>query len=134
MLITLLTMLAGRLAWSSLSGMEITLFVLLSILIFKNHVKEIEKEKILITTGLLLGLASVTRPEAYLLALIYYLTTIIFLIKQKTFSQSHLVPIYRDRETLRGRKKNLLNLALSVIIFLIIILPYPLFCYFTTGS
>lgn len=34
LLITLVTMAAGRLLWSSLSGMEITLFVLLSVLIF----------------------------------------------------------------------------------------------------
>jgi len=134
MLITLLTMLAGRLMWSSLSGMEITSFVFLSILVFKNHVKEIEKEKVLISTGLLLGLASVIRPEAYLLALIYFLITIVFIVKQKTLPQIHLVPISRDRETLRRQGKNYSRLVLSLFVFLIIVLPYPLFCYTATGK
>ncbi|HEY3251810.1 MAG TPA: hypothetical protein VGK25_11920 [Ignavibacteria bacterium] len=114
MLITILTLLAGRLAWSSLSGMEITLFVLFCILVIKNHIKEIDKNKLFISTGILLGIACVTRPEAYLLALIYY--TISVLLFRKTL------------------KENIRNLVFSLIIFIIIILPYPLFCYFTIGE
>jgi len=114
MLITLLTMLSGRLMWSSLSGMEITLFILLSILLLKNHIKEIGQGKLLVTSGLLLGLASVTRPEAYLLAVLYYITAIILLRKQI--------------------KENLIKLFLSILIFIIVIIPYPVFCYITTGS
>src|SRR4030095_15507107 len=110
----LLTLLAGRLLWSSLSGMEITLFVLLCILVFRNHIKELENKKLLVSTGLLLGLTGITRPEAYLLALIYYGVSVILL-----------------RNTL---KENVSKLFLSLIIFVIIVLPYPLFCYFTVGE
>ncbi len=113
-LITLLTMLCGRLLWSSLSGMEITLFCWLSVLIFKNHISEIEQNKIYKSTGLLLGLAAVTRPEAYLLALIYFSISII--IFWKAF------------------KANFTNFSVSLIIFILIILPYPVFCYIHTGG
>lgn len=114
MLVTLLTLLCGRLLWSALSGMEITLFVLLSVLVVKNHIKETEQGKLMVSTGLLLGLASLTRPEAYLLALIYYLYS-----------------VFNFRKEL---KQNTRGLLLSLIIFSVIILPYPLFCYYTTGG
>ena len=114
MLVTLITLLSGRLLWSSLSGMEITLFVLLSVLVIKNHVKETEQGKLLISTGLLLGLASATRPEAYLMALIYYVYS--FLLIRKNL------------------KENASKFILSLIIFIAILLPYPIFCYYTTGG
>jgi hypothetical protein len=114
LLISVLTLLAGRLAWSSLSGMEITLFCYLTVIIVKTHLGEIEHNKIKIVTGLLLGLAAVTRPETYLLAVIYYLLTVIFL-----------------RKVL---KQNLVNLVLSLLVFAVIILPYPIFSYSITGK
>jgi len=114
LLIIIITMLCGRLAWSSLSGMEITFFCYLSVLVFRNHLSEIEQNKIYKSTGLLLGLAAVTRPEAYLLAAIYYLVTILIL-----------------RKSLKG---NLFNLFLSMAGLLLIILPYPIFCYIYTGG
>jgi hypothetical protein len=109
-----LTLLAGRLAWSSLSGMEITLFCYLTIVIVKTHLNEIEQNKVKIITGLLIGLAAVTRPEAYLLALIYYILTII---------------LFKN-----ALKQNLKHLLLSLSVFAVIILPYPYFSYSVTGS
>lgn len=114
LLISVLTLLAGRLAWSSLSGMEITLFCYLSIIIVKTHLNEIEQNKIKIVTGLLLGLAAITRPETYLLAVIYYVLTLILL-----------------RNVL---KQNIKNLLLSLLVFAVIILPYPIFSYSITGN
>ena len=102
-LISLLTLLAGRLLWSSLSGMEITLFCYLSVIIVKTHLGELKSGKINIITGLLLGIAAITRPETYLLALIYYIVTLVLF-----------------RKTI---KQNILHLGLSAIIFLIIIIP-----------
>lgn len=113
MLITALTLLNGRLIWSSLSGMEMTLCCFLCVLVFLNHLKEIEFKKIYITTGILLGLCVVTRPECYLLALLYYLVTLFLL-----------------RKNLRS---NIVNLSFSLLLFLIIIIPYPIFCYIHTG-
>ena len=113
-IIALLTLLAGRLLWSSLSGMEITLFCYLSLIIVKIHLGELKSGRVNIITGLLLGIAVITRPEAYLLALIYYILTLVLL-----------------RKTI---KQNILHLILSAIIFLVIILPYPIFSYSITGK
>jgi hypothetical protein len=112
--ITLITLVCGRLLWSSLSGMEITLFCLLSILIFKNHIGELETRKLTIVNGLLLGLAANTRPETYLLAGIYYLVSFILL---------------KD-----NLKENIGMLSLSLLLFVILLLPYPIFCYVHTGK
>ena len=107
-------MAAGRLLWSSLSGMEITLFVLLSILIISSHLKEISTGKVSLLTGVLLGVAANTRPETYLLAGLYYLTT-----------------LYLLRGKLKG---NFPKLVLSGVIFVLLLLPYPLFSYMHTGG
>ncbi len=112
--ITLLTLSAGRLLWSSLSGMEITLFTLLCILIFQNHLKEIKTGKLTLINGLLLGIAANTRPETYLLAGIYYITLLV-LIKDNF-------------------RENIGKLILSGIIFIVLLLPYPLFSYIHTGG
>lgn len=112
--ITLITLAAGRLLWSSLSGMEITLFCLLSILIFRTHLKEIAYGKLTILNGLLLGIAANTRPETYLLAGIYYITSLILLRK--------------------NLKENIGSLILSVLVFTALTLPYPIFCYIYTGK
>ena len=112
--ITLITLSAGRLLWSSLSGMEITLFCLLCILIFKNHIKEISSGSLCISTGLLLGIAANTRPETYLLAGIYYLTSL-YLLKGSL-------------------KQNAGKFVLSATVFVILLLPYPVFSYIYTGG
>jgi hypothetical protein len=111
-IITLLTLFAGRLLWSSLSGMEITLFALLSVLIFKNHLKELSTGKVTAIGGVLIGLAANARPETYLLAGLYYLTTIFLL-----------------GDTLRT---NLGRIVLSLAIFAVLLLPYPVFSYIHT--
>lgn len=112
--ITLITMSAGRLLWSSLSGMEITLFCLLSVLIFRIHLKEIDSKKLTLAGGLLLGLAANTRPETYLLAGLYYFSSLVLL-------RGHL-------------KENLGRFILSAVIFILIMLPYPVFSYIHTGG
>ena len=113
-LIAMLTLLAGRLLWSSLSGMEITLFCYLTVIIVKTHIGEIKSGRVSIITGLLLGIAGITRPEAYLLAAIYFVLTLVLLRK--------------------SIKENILHLVLSAVIFLIIILPYHLFSHAITGK
>src|SRR4030095_11841136 len=112
--ITLLTLLCGRLLWSSLSGMEITMFTWLSVLIFINHLREIEYKKLLLSTGFLLGIAANVRPETYLLAAIYYPLSLILM---------------------KGSiKQNIGRFIFSGLIFVILIAPYPLFCYIHTGG
>jgi hypothetical protein len=113
LLTTLLTLLAGRLLWSSLSGMEITLFAFLCVLLFRNHLREIDSGKVLFTSGLILGLAAETRPETYLLAAIYFPLTVFMLRK--------------------NLKQNAVSLLSSLVIFLVLLAPYPVFCYIHTG-
>lgn len=112
--ITLITLSAGRLLWSSLSGMEITLFCLLCVLIFRNQLSEFENKKLTILNGLLLGIAANTRPETYLLAGIYYLIS--FILLRKNF------------------KENIPRFILSLLIFFVLLIPYPIFCYIHTGK
>jgi hypothetical protein len=112
--IVLITMLCGRLLWSSLSGMEITLLCYLSILIFKNHLRELENGKLMAVNGLLLGIAANTRPETYLLAGIYYLVSLI---------------LFRN-----NLKQTIKTLLLSFLIFILLIIPYPVFSYVHTGG
>ncbi|MCX7877789.1 MAG: hypothetical protein N2510_04010 [Ignavibacteria bacterium] len=112
--ISLLTLLNGRLLWSSLSGMEITLFTLLTVLIICNHLSELYSHRIRISTGFLMGLAVNVRPEAYLLALIYY--AFIFFKFRKNFNFNYK------------------NFLISLIIFVMMALPYPVFSYIYSGS
>jgi hypothetical protein len=104
----LLTLLSGRLIWSSLSGMEITLFCYLILLAARIHIDELKDGKLLISTGLILGLACNTRPEGMLFALIYFVLSFFLLDDKKKF-------------------------LLSLILFLVLIIPYPIFCYVHTG-
>lgn len=114
LLIALLTLVCGRLIWSSLSGMEITLAAWLLVLITRLHLEEIEKEKVKIKTGVLLGLCAVTRPEALLFAVIYYFVTFRFFRK--------------------NLKPQIQNLTYSISILIAFLLPYTLFSYSVTGS
>jgi hypothetical protein len=114
LLIALLTMACGRLLWSSLSGMEITLFTWLCILVVKNHLTEIQTGKLAVINGLLLGLAANTRPETYLFAGIYYLVSLLLLKN--------------------SLKQNAGRFLLSLLIFIILLIPYPIFCYVHTGG
>lgn len=113
-IIALLTLFAGRLLWSSLSGMEITLFCYLTLITVKIHLAELKSGRVSIVTGLLLGIAGITRPEAYLLAAVYYILTLVLFRK--------------------SMKQNIFHLALSAVIFLIIIFPYHFFSHAVTGK
>lgn len=112
--ITVLVLLCGRMDWCSVSGMEVTLFCFLTIWVVMMHLKEIELKKINILTGLLLGLATATRPEGYLFAPIYYLITILIF-----------------RKVLKG---NFGKLILSVLIYILLVIPYPIFSYIYADS
>lgn len=114
LIISFLTLICGRLVWSSLSGMEITLFSYLTVIAARMHLQELENERINIRTGIIVGLSVVTRPESYLFAGIYYLITLILLRKQL--------------------RQNLKSIIISFALFLLIVLPYPIFCYLTTGG
>jgi arabinofuranosyltransferase len=116
------TLVTGRLAWSALSGMEVTLFTfLLNIaLLF-----QIKKKSNILVAGIL-GLASTVRPEGYLLFAFYTIHSIIKSFRSFSSSRS-------DKSSI-----NLINLikmiTLPVLVYLAIIVPYLVFSYKATGS
>lgn len=102
-----LTLIAGRFAWSALSGMEISLFsasTLLSILLFARKEEGANISPVIL--GLTSGLATMARPEGHL----FFLCFFPFISRNSwkdmiLFSAGYLVPA----------------------------LPYPLFCYAQIG-
>ncbi|RPI19643.1 MAG: hypothetical protein EHM58_01180 [Ignavibacteriae bacterium] len=114
MLAVFLTLISGRLLWASLSGMEVTLFSFITLVIVNSFIGELEKKKISYSTGILLGISALVRPEAYLFALIYFITVIILF-----------------KNDLRTNYRNIL---FSFVFFILIISPYPIFCYINTGG
>lgn len=103
----ILLILNGRFNWASLSGMETTMFAffcLLSVYSYLN--KPDEKIKI----SIFLALASLSRPEGYLLSLIILFYDI---IKNRKFNS---------------------QLIIGIIIYLILVLPYPIFSKIYGGS
>ncbi|MFC1780609.1 hypothetical protein ACFLY9_02850, partial [Patescibacteria group bacterium] len=116
------TLSTGRLAWSALSGMEVTLFTFLITLFLLLYLKR--KSKYLLM--FLLGIASTVRPEGYLIAVFYFLILIIQLIKSLGSS--------RSKRFNRSLTSHLKVLLISGFIYLAIITPYLVFSYITTGS
>jgi len=113
LIVSVFTLLTGRFAWSALSGMEVTLFAFLLTLFILLYLKE--KSKYLLM--LILGIASIVRPEGYLIFTFYLFVQTPVVSKRPFFS-----------------KKELVTLMLSTAIYLSIILPYIIFSFVTTGD
>lgn len=111
----LIIILIGRYNWASQSGMETTLFVSLILFGIYFHSKEIINSKQKFMPGIIFAFASLTRPEGYLFSALYFLDKIIFLSKINNNNKYKFF-------------------ILEILIFTLIILPYPLFSYITTGS
>lgn len=120
LIVSVFTLLTGRFAWSALSGMEVTLFAFLLTLFILLYLKE--KSKYLLM--LILGLASIVRPEGYLIFIFYLFIQTPVVSKRLFFSKSKL----------RYSKKELVTLLLSAAIYLSIILPYIIFSFVSTGD
>lgn len=75
----LFTALAGRLVWMGLSGMEITTFTALTILALWSHLHDLRDggRPFGWRTGILAALATLARPEGYLLALLIGLDAVV---------------------------------------------------------
>ncbi|MDQ3022180.1 MAG: hypothetical protein M3R36_16655 [Bacteroidota bacterium] len=115
LIVSLLTVFAGRFAWAALSGMETTMFTFFCILGIYFHIKNLQSKKFTLIPALFLSLATVSRPEGFLLFGLYLADVFLNLKKDKVF------------------KKNIFTLAFSILIFLIITFPYLIFSYSITG-
>ncbi|MFW5771933.1 MAG: hypothetical protein ACOCZH_01325 [Phototrophicaceae bacterium] len=75
----LLTALTGRFIWMGLSGMEITTFTALTVLAVWSHVDDLRRGRAFgWRTGIIAALATLARPEGYLLAALLMLDAFIF--------------------------------------------------------
>ncbi|MBL7128974.1 MAG: hypothetical protein ISS16_08315 [Ignavibacteria bacterium] len=115
LIVALLTVLAGRFAWAGLSGMETTMFAFFCLIGIYVHIRNLQNKKFTIIPALLFGLATVSRPEGFLLSVLYFFDVLLNLWKEKTF------------------KKNLFKVFISLIIFLCITTPYLIFSYNTSS-
>lgn len=120
--VALFTVMAGRLIWGALSGMEIGLFTSLTIMGIFFHMKyEVSSSKFFLST-LFLGLATLARPEGAALFLFALLDTAWRSFRKKG----------RDKDEVTATKK-LVGLGLQLLIFGAIVFPQIRFCLLTTG-
>lgn len=110
---SIFTLLSGRLAWSALSGMEVTLFTFLLILFLYFNLKK--KSPIIQSTTL--GIASAVRPEGYIIFAFFMLSEIYKAIKLRKISKSFIIDIF-----------------IAGLTYLSLIAPYFIFSYIHTGS
>jgi arabinofuranosyltransferase len=118
--VAILTDLVGRMTWGALSGMEITLFAFLSLLGIYLYQESEGKPKLKLGSAFIFGLATQARPEGYLLFGL-------FLLDQ--FGEG-VVELKGDR---KASKRLVRTIALEVLLYLLISLPYVLFALKTTG-
>ena len=114
-----LTVWAGRLLWAGMSGMETTLFTLLSILAVDLHERDLGVGRMRPLTAVIFGLASQARPEGHLLFGLYLVDNLWSVLRtgrEQGGSVHHRV------------KRMIANSA----IYLLINMPYALFTYTTT--
>ncbi len=118
LLAALLTIMAGRFAWASLSGMEVTLFAFLSILAIMKHCDDKGRHARSLSAPILFGIASLVRPEGYAL---FVFATIDNMIE----------PSYASDRAVIFRIRNIS--PVHVLLYLMIITPYLIFSFYTTG-
>jgi hypothetical protein len=114
-----LTVWAGRLVWAGMSGMETTLFTLLSILAVDRHERDLAVGRARPLTAVLFGLASQTRPEGHLLFGLYLADTLWSVLRTG----------WGQGSSARARFGQMMA---NVGIYLLINAPYALFAYATT--
>lgn len=124
LLATLVVLLTGRFGWSALSGMEVTFFTF-TFLVF---VYLLIKRKSIYLQAFVLGLASTIRPEGYLLFAFFIIVRLMKLLKTCEFCQ---LP---KRSFLKCTSYQILKkIIISCFIYVLIISPYLIFTYKTTG-
>ncbi|MBN1978707.1 MAG: hypothetical protein JW918_15020 [Anaerolineae bacterium] len=119
----------GRMVWAGLSALEICLFAALSLLAIGAHLHDRVAHRYRLRTAALFGLAALSRPEGYLLFALA-MADYMWSIQRITASNQRLPESRFTHHVLRIlRQLPLLPIAL----FALIILPYLLFSYHTSG-
>ncbi len=111
----------GRLTWGALSGMEISLSVFLTLLGVYLYLRDRQPpaSKSLSST-VVFALAALARPESYVLFFVSLLDRLLMAL------------LFYRKQT--ACKSFALNVLKHVVVFLLIVSPYALFCYVTSGS
>lgn len=117
-----ITALTGRLTWMGLSGMEITTFTALCIFALWSHTHDVRQGRVFgWRTGIVTALATLARPEGYLLALVIGLDAFV------------LVPLLRQRLDLRHWWGRVYRGWRGMIAYVLLAGSYPLVCLLLTG-
>jgi hypothetical protein len=109
---TIMFLLTGRFAWSALSGMEITSFTTFLLLFLLFNIKR----KPIYLQSFILGVASLLRPEGYILFVFFIFSELIINLKKY------------------NNYNSMLYIINSILLYIIIIIPYLAFSYKTTGN
>ncbi|RMG75124.1 MAG: hypothetical protein D6711_07430 [Chloroflexi bacterium] len=118
----MITALTGRMIWMGVSGMEITLFTALTIFAIWSHIHDVRTGRTFgWRTGVITALATLARPEGYLLAVIIGVNA--FVILPYLANGWHLVTWFKTRwDGWRG-----------IVAYLLLAGSYPLACWLMTG-
>src|SRR5690606_24890285 len=116
LMVALITVISGRFIWAGLSGMETSLFTFLCIAGIYSHILNLEAKKFNLLPSLFIALATVSRPEGFLLFAIYLFDVTLIAIKEKNLS------------------KRIPGLLIGILIFAVITTPYFIFSHFTSES
>lgn len=108
----------GRMLWAGMSGMETDLFAALSMLGFILYLKDIKKNRMRAVTAIVFGLASLTRPEGYML----FAGVLV-----------HFFIVLGNQKKKRSTEDPLSLPLLPVMIYLLMVLPYMVFSLLTIG-
>jgi len=115
----ILTVWAGRLVWAGMSGMETSLFILLSILAVDCHEFDLATGRTRPLTAVFFGLASQARPEGHLLFCLSLTDNLWSALGRSKWEQGAVGRLGRQ-------------MLGSTAIYLLINAPYALFAYATT--
>ncbi|MBV6399516.1 MAG: hypothetical protein CDJEALGM_01906 [Ignavibacteria bacterium] len=116
LVVALLSIFAGRLAWSASSGMETTMFTFFCIIGVHYHVKDLIAGRFSLSPGIFFALATASRPEGYLIFLLFIIVSA-FEVFYKNFQKSDFKKI-----------------LISILLFIVVTIPYPIFSYYSNGS
>lgn len=118
----LITAVTGRMIWMGLSGMEITTFTALCILALWSHVDDVRAGRVFgWRTGILTALATLARPEGYLLAVLIGLDAFVF------------VPLRDDFRGMGQWVRRVFPGWRGIVSYLLLAGSYPIVCLLVTG-
>jgi len=121
----------GRMVWAGLSALEVCLFAALSLLAIGAHLSDRRQHRYRLRTAALFGLAALSRPEGYLLFALS-VADHIWSILRATHHESRITNHELSFTSYVSRLIRQVPL-LPIFLFVLIVLPYLLFSYHTSG-